>query len=145
MTPAARRPATAAQRLTSIESALSELGDIVANLPTEGEARRLRRVQRQIRALFILLLIPVVASTFFIVTAVVKWDDTKHALEQNRRGISCELGELFEHRVTNQAVHDRMAAALNVDPTPPTPLPPRYSAETLTELCAPFFPTAAHE
>lgn len=141
---ATTRQPTAAKRLADMERALGELADIVANLPSEGEARRLLRIQRQIRIIGTLLIVPVLASLVFLVTAARGWNDTKAVAEANRAGVSCVLGQLFEHRVTNQEVHDRMAGALHVDPTPPTPLPPRYDADTLTRLCRPFFP-GGHE
>lgn len=138
--PTRKTPPSAATRLSNIEEALAELGEIVANLPSEGEAQRLRKMQRSIRRITLMLVVPFVASTLFIVAGTVQWREARQATQNNKAGITCLLGQLFEHRVTNQDVHDRMAQALNVDPTPATPLPPRFSAEALTAACRPFFP-----
>ncbi len=53
--------------------------------------------------------------------------------------VRCVLDQFALHRNTNQIVHDHMAAALHVDATPATPLPPIPSDQQVMDDCSPFY------
>lgn len=55
------------------------------------------------------------------------------------KAVQCVLDQFALHRITNQAVHDRLAAHDKVDPTPTTPLPPMPTDAEVAEDCAPFY------
>jgi hypothetical protein len=60
--------------------------------------------------------------------------------EQIQRAIQCVVDQFAEHRVTNQSVHDDIATALGIEPTPHNPLPPRATEEEIAKTCAEFYP-----
>jgi hypothetical protein len=55
-----------------------------------------------------------------------------------QEAIQCVIDQFAEHRITNQAVHDGIAKAMGVAPTPHTPLPERATEEQIMKVCAPF-------
>jgi hypothetical protein len=61
------------------------------------------------------------------------------------KAIQCILANFAEHRYTNQALHDGIAAKLGIPPTVHTPLPARYSDEQFKKVCDPFGPVSFKE
>lgn len=53
--------------------------------------------------------------------------------------VRCVLDQFALHRITNQVVHDHVAAALHVNATPLSPLPPMPSDAQVNEDCGPFY------
>jgi hypothetical protein len=58
---------------------------------------------------------------------------------QLQQAIQCVLDQFAEHRTTNQTVHDNIAKALGVPPTPPTPLPERATEGDIMKACTEFY------
>lgn len=57
------------------------------------------------------------------------------------KAVQCVLDNFALHRNTNQDVHDAIAKALKVPPTPHTPLPDAPSDDKISADCAPFLAT----
>lgn len=128
-------------RVQRMEEAVSELGVILRGLPTEEQAALAVEMDRKLSRILTLLLIPVVVSLFFVGAAFVQAREAEGAVKENRRGVHCLLEEIAEHRITNHDIHDRIAEALDIEPTIETPLPTRPTAEYIQRLCAPFYET----
>ena len=60
----------------------------------------------------------------------------------SRQGIRCEVLQMFEHRTSNQASHDRVFDQFHIPLPEHRPLPPEPSVDEITRACRPFLPKA---
>jgi hypothetical protein len=75
-----------------------------------------------------------------IVTIIVIGGFLLHGQALGRQGTRCVALQLFEHRVSNQASHDKVFDQFHIPAPPRRALPPEPSEAQIAQACGPFLP-----
>lgn len=135
----------------------ADFGNGVAKAAKAEVERTAARAARLLVTLAALFCVVILALIFVLLVGMARLQDYAHTNrklnQQNARllasqqqsgqfgilAVRCVLDQFALHRITNQSVHDHIAAALRVPSTPLTPLPPLPSDAQVAQDCDPFY------
>jgi len=127
------------ERLDRFELALTKLRDIVGVLPDDKQAERAIRTEEATAKILQVCLAATAVLLLGILAGAITAVQARQAAKDNRAGIQCILRQQAEDRVTNQDIHDRLAAEHGIAGTPRTLLPGRPTADELRKFCDRFY------
>lgn len=126
------------RRIAEFGTALSAMQQVVAELPTSGQAERAIAMDEKLSRIATMVLVGV--TMVGVILALVGWMawGAKHEAKQSERGVECLIEQFTEHRHAQRNAHQAFARKIDAPYTiEPGELPPPVP-HALEAACRPF-------